>query len=68
LLLRQIFDHEFHKAACIAMKLKHYKSATKDFIVNMKRETLEELSKMEREGTRFLVVVDEWTRNRNKQV
>ncbi len=37
LLLRQIFDLEFHKAACIAMKLKHYKSATKDFIVNMKR-------------------------------
>jgi hypothetical protein len=63
LLLRQIFDHQFHEAACIAMKLKHYKSATKDFIVNMKRETQEELSKMDREGTRFLAVVDEWTSN-----
>ncbi len=64
----QIFDHEFHKAACIAMKLKHYKSATKDFIVNMKRETPEELSKMEREGTRFSAVVDKWTSNQNMQV
>jgi predicted CopG family antitoxin len=50
------------------MKLKHYKSATKDFIVNMKREIWEELSKMEREGTQFSAVVDEWTSNRNMQV
>ena len=72
--LRQISDNEFQEAACIAMRLKHYKSASKvgevvkNFIVNMKRETREELAKMEREGIRFSAVADEWTSNRNRQV
>jgi hypothetical protein len=44
------------------MRLKHYKSASKvgevvkEFIVNMKSETREELAKMEREGIRFSAV------------
>jgi hypothetical protein len=72
--LRQISDNEFQEAACIAMRLKHYKSASKvgevvkNFIVNMKMETREELAKMEREGIRFSAVADEWTSNRNRQV
>ncbi len=72
--LRQISDNEFQEAACIAMRLKHYKSASKvgevvkNFIVNMKRETREELAKVEREGIRFSAVADEWTSNRNRQV
>jgi hypothetical protein len=73
-LLRHVSDNEFQEAACIAAKLKHYKSAVKvgevvkNFIVNMQSETREELFKMEREGTRFSAVAYKWTSNQNRQV
>jgi hypothetical protein len=73
-LLCHISDNEFQEAACIATKLKHYKSAVKvgevmkNLIVNMKSETREELFKMEREGTRFSAVAYKWTSYQNWQV
>jgi hypothetical protein len=71
--LRQISDNEFQEVACIALKLKHFKSAAKvgrvvmAFIEDMKIDTRKELAEKERAGERFSAVVDEWTSNRNRQ-
>jgi hypothetical protein len=73
LTLRQLAQSEFQEAACIAMRMKHYKShvtvgkVVKDYIKNMKEKTKEKLTEDFLAGKRFSVIADEWTSVSNKR-
>lgn len=73
LTLRQLASSEFQEAACLAMRLKHFRSPTKignvvmEHIQKLKDETKEKLAKQFQAGERFSVVADEWTSIRNRR-
>lgn len=70
---RQISGSEFQAAACVALKLKHFKSHTTvgkvvmNYIEDMKVDTKLKLSKKFAQGERFSVIADEWTSLRNRR-
>jgi hypothetical protein len=71
--LRQLAQSEFQRAACTAMRLKHFKSATAvgkavmEFIGKMKENTKKDIAQQFNAGERFSVIADEWTSIRNRR-
>lgn len=71
--LRQLAQSEFQVAACMAMRIKHFKAHSTvgkivmDFIQKMKEETKQKLTEQFNAGERFSVIADEWTSIRNRR-
>jgi hypothetical protein len=71
--LRQLAQSEFQRAACTAMRLKHFKSAgavgkiVMEHIAKMKEDTKKDLAEQLKAGERLSVIADEWTSIRNRR-
>jgi hypothetical protein len=71
--IRQLAQSEFQEAACLSMRLKHYKSHSTvaenvmNYIEKMKKDTKKKLREKFMEGVRFSAIADEWTSISNRR-